>query len=1217
MPLQPQRPSSGAGDGDGGQSLPGLRYYEGSVDSPTSSAVALVSSYSTLPSSTSNGLMQSPKESFGSPSAANSGATPTPHASASVTGPSPFARRTTNGTAPVVAPQLTSPLQPASSFAKAAMLQDTPAESVKFVGENSGGARDTTTYGERPRGCCRAAPLRLVTSMQGTVLPEHHGGLPKMGHTAVSYQQDVYVFGGVNSKGQYSNHVFCHEKRSLAWREIRGIGVVPRGRVNHAAVLVDSKIYVFGGHRLLEVFDDFFAYDIATNRWEKITYESSQGPGGVFLHCMIYISSSASLFVLGGVHHREQNSYLGHLFDIRNRVWSGVPPPPSVNPQHLQLVTAAYHEPSNSVVVLGLAESDAAATPCVYVFNPQSFAWRRVETPTAPESPLPFRIEALWTRFLHFLVISGGGLYDAVTHYWMFPFPLSPSSSAVAGDFRGRGGCSNSSSQGPLMPPPSPANKLGFLMLNLQDMSWSLVLCKFPRKLLAEVKTYNAAERRKMERSLARFGGTAAHSYRSSNTTQPSSSDSGVLNLSGLRHLIGDDGGGGVFGQRSRLRTLSTSSSAAVKWGDGDNNSDVSGDTSGSARRSSGALSSFSNGGDRYRRLVNFEDVPEFTRKYALVAVRDAPLKSGKLRPMRYMVLHGGLVEPTDYSMLAFKLRLTRVDTLAATKQSGRLAGLGGTAPYRALRATRGSTDNGDPDLDGDGDAANYRSYFATVDTASSSELLPSTDDGDSDVFSQTFRNSVSDEEVGHNLGDLDGSMHSQQTSLLPTLPSSRNTGNCPRFALQYTPLNAVHTESLLPYANIPVAVLQNTRDVQEWSRNYYRDQRRWLSGKLKDALTESRKLQRLRRAANARSARPTSRSGSGDGDSGGDSGGDGGARNSALPDDLSVGDTDSLLESLYLLESTTNLARGSRVGGRRSSAIQAFEDQLTMEAAVAAVEKKEAPKRRVQDFFEERHLEPFVAEDVAQPPYLNHNNSTSSDGGTKTKKLKKKPGAATTAAKGKNTKAAAEATKKKGRRASSAASVQSKPSVDLSPPPTSLVAIVGQSIAASVGFERLNMRPRGRLGANCHNFSVSGGVGDGNHNELARNVSQLLLRNGLDRFRADDDSVETRRRKARLRWRFLRALVCTGEASYFMYLASQAPFKMRGVTVSSTPGLVLAPELQLVGPSQAYKVPSKPVPYNVSGTVGAIPSSSSMPSFYARYTQMTDSGMVVYRSFR
>ncbi|KPA80057.1 hypothetical protein ABB37_05072 [Leptomonas pyrrhocoris] len=1128
-------------------------------------------------------------------------------------------------------------LQPVSSFSTTPSPKaDAAADGVKFVDESKAAS------GKRKR-ATRATPIRLVSGMQGTVLPEHHGALPKMGHTAVCYQQGVYVFGGVNTKGQYSNHVFCHEKRNLSWHEIRGVGVVPRGRANHAAVLIESKIYVFGGHRQLEVFDDLFAYDIVTSRWEKISYEQTQGPGGVFLHCMVHVPSSDSLFVVGGVHHREQNSYLGHLFDIRNRVWSGVPPPPAVDPQHLQLVAGAYHEPSNCVVVLGLEErdvmkSDYVAVPYVYLFQPQSFAWRRVETPTAPESPLPFRIGTLWERFLHLLITSGGGFYDSVLQEWMFPFPLSSSPKPAAAAAPG-----TQKKTAPPLPalPPPPTNKLGFLVLNLREMSWSLVLCKFPRKLLAEVKMYNAAERRKEERNTSRGNGgvnpLSPQANRSSSFTRANRSESGVLNISGLaRAMAPNNSVAGVFGQRLPRRNLSSSSSQGVTWGEDADVSLVSGGTAGAGRRSGDADALYP-GGDRYRRIINFQDVPEFTRKFVLVAVRDAPLRNGKLRPIQYIVLHGGLVEQRDYSMLAFKPKLTRVDALAATKQNGQITGLVQKSSYRALRGTRNSITSGPIDGEEMNDECNSNAFTPTTDAEFFSELFQdstggagggaagaqkrfgdagrpsyvSMEDAEIDAFSQTFRNSASDEELGQNLGNLeDGGAQLQRTSLLPTLPSARTQRNAHRFALQYTAENAVHTESLLPYANIPVAVLQSSHDVYKWSKNYYSYQRRWLSEKLRDALSEDRKLRRLRRAANARSGRPTS------------AGGSSAARASrnSMQSDVSLDDSDSLMESLYMCESVTTLARGGKSTKKKRSTIQAFEDQLAMEAAAAAVENQEAPKRRVQDFFEERHLEPFVAEDVAQLTRLSYDASTMPDERVKTKKLKRKQSMSTDASRSKKSKAASDVgaagSKRRGSKAGAPSAASHAPAaVAAARPPNALAPIVCQSIASRVSFERFSMVPKRRSGRERCSSVGCPVVSDGGHNEVARNVSQLLMHNALDRFRTDDDSVETRSRKARLRWRFLRALVCTGEASYVMYLASQAQFKMKGITVSSTPGLVLAPELHLVGPSQAYRVPSKPVPYKVSNSSGTAQAPPPTSASAARFTQVTNSGMVVYHS--
>ncbi|CBZ25991.1 conserved hypothetical protein [Leishmania mexicana MHOM/GT/2001/U1103] len=1052
---------------------------------------------------------------------------------------------------------------------------------------------------------------RSLIGVRGSVLPEKKGGLPKAGHVGVCYHQNVYVFGGVNSKGQFNNHVFCYEKRTLQWREIRGAGVVPRGRANHAAVLIGNKIYIHGGHRHLAVFDDLFAYEIDTNRWEKIGCERSQGPGPVFLHSMVYIPPLDSFLVIGGIHQREQNSCLGHLFDVRNRIWTGVPPPSSVDAQHLQLVTAAYNAPSAVVVVLGLMDADvmedgAVSTPHVHVFQPTTFVWRRVDTSAAPMSPLPFRMEAMWESLLHFIVPGGGGVYDALLESWMFPLPSTEVDST---------GDDGAVGQSPSTPgfglPPLPLNKYGFLVLDLRSMSWSLVSCNLSRKLVAELNAVNRVTREKMERLVMRNNAAASAIALSGNSPQSRSSvqqpvDSGaVLGLSNASLTHGSTGiasrHSSVFRHQPSQWPRNDSSSTNVLWPRASGSRSAV--ASGSHDTKMAALLSSS----RYRHLFFFDDAPEFMRKYTLVVVRDEPTKSGKLRPLQYVVLHGGLTEPMDYAMLMFAPILSRSNSTEATPAGG--AGLmtrsnplrgNGVANVGSRRASayiqsHSAEDDGygDESCDDVTSLVSSGTFIAAYSTQRNyRRTAPHSPPRDAQalVHARGGRDSDDDEydtDAGERLSN-GGAVHNEY--LLPTLPSGRTRHNYYRFALQFAPGNSIQKESLLPYANIPVAVLQTPKDVQKWSRNYYADQRRWLSERIKDSMIEDRKLRRLRQLKKAQVS--TASGAQGIATLAGSAGGD----------DSSNSESEFLMDNFYLAETFSG---DPRMHGGAKLSMLAYKDHLALDAADAALTQAGAPKRRLRDFFEQHGLDAFEEADIQEQHERMQLCMALGGEGAKQDRRRKDPRLKERAAvaEGANAKAAKRS--------------ETSPLVKKSPASDGAMPLATEAQMTDSGFERLRMKGwqdggRDRMVASVfHGSLINGLTGCTTDGELdfRKLAAYTLLRRAIARLRADGNPYEMRRHRAQLRWRYLRALVCTGEAAYLLYLASQADFRMKGIMVTGTQGLMLAPELHFLSPLQAYRVPCKPVPYSIAAASAPPPASSS------RFAQVTASGMVVYHS--
>lgn len=466
-----------------------------------------------------------------------------------------------------------------------------------------------------------AAANRVVTGFRAATIPEYKGHMPRSGHTAITYKRDFYIFGGINNKNQYPNHIYCHEKRSLQWEEIRGVGVVPTGRANHSAVVHKNKMFVYGGHRYLDVFDDLYSYDLDARRWDKIGYEKSQGPGPVFLHAGVYIPPTQSMAIIGGFHQREYNMYVGHTFDIRNRVWNGIPGPHAINLQHLQLVTATFDAKSTSIVVLGFSESNTAfnvamPSPYVYMMNIHSFIWTKVETVSSPESPIPFRLDIVWEKFMREFIMMGG-YHDTVMHSWYFPITLdasveprtinvSATASSISAPPLNRGGRA----------------RYGFFKLQMDDMKWSIIPTSLPKKLMAELAQKNR------DTMLMKKSGMSS----SVSVTRLSRSATSINSKAMLHNIQASVPGESSLAQMPTAVEMTPQKKAMLFSVDGD---------------------------------------PQFQRKYAYAVSRDGNAANNarrKSKAMQYLIMHGGLIPGLDYTMLMLTPQLSRSDAFTAAR---------------------------------------------------------------------------------------------------------------------------------------------------------------------------------------------------------------------------------------------------------------------------------------------------------------------------------------------------------------------------------------------------------------------------------------------------------------------------------------------------------------------------------------------------------------------
>lgn len=460
---------------------------------------------------------------------------------------------------------------------------------------------------------------RVVTGFRINTIPEYRGHMPRCGHTAVAYKRDFFIFGGVNDKNQYPNHIYRHEKRSLQWEEVRGVGVVPTGRANHSAILHKTKMIVYGGHCYLDVFDDLYSFDFEARKWDKIGYEKRQGPGPVFLHTAVYIPVTQSMAIIGGFHQREHNMYVGHIFDIKNRVWSGIPGPHALNLQHLQLVTATFDAKSVCIVVLGFTESNDAfrssmQAPYVYLMNIHSYVWTKVETSSSPESPIPFRLDVIWDKFMREFIMMGGGFHDTVTQSWFFPIaidsvvetkPYRPEASVF------------SSSQAVGVKSAKP--KYGLFKLQLDDMKWSLIPMSLPKKMIVELAQKNRD-------SMLQRNMNQKPSIVQSSTTAPMS---GKGTLHALQSSVPEES----------MEPINADENMTPQ---------------------------------KKAMLFSVEGDPQFQRKYVFAAMRETSnnkaIRSEKTKAMQYLVMHGGLAPGLDYTLLMLVPQISRTDAFASTR---------------------------------------------------------------------------------------------------------------------------------------------------------------------------------------------------------------------------------------------------------------------------------------------------------------------------------------------------------------------------------------------------------------------------------------------------------------------------------------------------------------------------------------------------------------------
>lgn len=92
----------------------------------------------------------------------------------------------------------------------------------------------------------------------------------RLQHSAVSIDKKIYIFGGEPDQHRQLNDIFYLDTTNLTWVKPIVNGNGPSARVSATGCQIDQKIYYFGGYDGQSWMNDVHVFDIEVNRWDKI-----------------------------------------------------------------------------------------------------------------------------------------------------------------------------------------------------------------------------------------------------------------------------------------------------------------------------------------------------------------------------------------------------------------------------------------------------------------------------------------------------------------------------------------------------------------------------------------------------------------------------------------------------------------------------------------------------------------------------------------------------------------------------------------------------------------------------------------------------------------------------------------------------------------------------------------------------------------------------------
>ncbi|TKY54013.1 tRNA wybutosine-synthesizing protein 2/3/4 [Spatholobus suberectus] len=142
---------------------------------------------------------------------------------------------------------------------------------------------------------------------------------PRHRHAAAVVGSNIYVFGGLDNDIIFSSF-YVFDTNNLHWKEIPVSGDWPCARHSHAMVASDSQIFMFGGYNGGKGLGDLYSFDVQNSQWAK-ERTVGRNPHARFSHSIFVYKNY--LGVLGGCPVRQHCQELA-LLDLKLRLWKHV-----------------------------------------------------------------------------------------------------------------------------------------------------------------------------------------------------------------------------------------------------------------------------------------------------------------------------------------------------------------------------------------------------------------------------------------------------------------------------------------------------------------------------------------------------------------------------------------------------------------------------------------------------------------------------------------------------------------------------------------------------------------------------------------------------------------------------------------------------------------------------------------------------------------------------
>ncbi|XP_045900405.1 multiple epidermal growth factor-like domains protein 8 [Micropterus dolomieu] len=255
------------------------------------------------------------------------------------------------------------------------------------------------------------------TSNQWESRSHGHSPVARHSHTAVEWMGNMVIFGGELANGSLASDVWMYRPLHDDWQQLGFSNSQSAPKLaNHAAAVVDSYLYVFGGRTEEDLFSSsLYRFGLnSSGGWETVQPTAGKPPATAG-HSMVFYSPSRTLLVYGG--HRPTTTRFStkvnniDVFHVDWRFWTSLSSPGTGPRQR------AFHSATvigNYMVVYGGTVLGHQQGKCydeeIFFYHLSCYQWVSAGERWSPNG------DAVWGRYSHVaaamerqvLLVAGG-----------------------------------------------------------------------------------------------------------------------------------------------------------------------------------------------------------------------------------------------------------------------------------------------------------------------------------------------------------------------------------------------------------------------------------------------------------------------------------------------------------------------------------------------------------------------------------------------------------------------------------------------------------------------------------------------------------------------------------------------------------------------------------------------------------------------------------------